>query len=106
VNKATPRYEQASDEELDYGFLFSDNELLDSDTIATSVWSAPVGIVLSNSVVNSTPIIRYGRTYRANTCTAVFVSGGVHNGKYLIKNRITTALGRKITRSLMLFVVD
>jgi hypothetical protein len=87
------------DEILDYdidwtGRLYNEAELLlvaagqtvvPADTIATSTFTLPPGIV-ANSTSNTT------------TATKVWISGGTEGISYLVQNRIVTAGGRTMDR--------
>ncbi|MBN8987425.1 MAG: hypothetical protein J0H42_04215 [Rhizobiales bacterium] len=75
------------DEVLDYAIDWSAR--LDGDTIATSQFTLPPGIV-ANSSSNTT------------TTTTVWLSGGTDGETYLIQNRITTAGGRTMDQTMKL----
>lgn len=60
---------------------------LGEDTLASSVWEAPAGLVVEVST-NDTKT------------TTVWLSGGLANTKYLVTNTITTAAGRQETKSV------
>lgn len=65
---------------------------LETDTIASSVWTAPSGFTVNSSTFNS-------------TTTTVWLAGGTA-GIHSITNRITTAGGRTIERSVELPVEE
>lgn len=63
--------------------------IVPADTILTSTYTLPVGIV-ANSTSNTT------------TSTKVWISGGVEGASYLVQNEIVTAGGRTMDQSLKL----
>ena len=75
---------------LDYQIDWS--AALGADTIATSAWTVPAGFTVTNQS-NST------------TTTTVWLSGGTA-GVQRITNRITTAGGRTIERSVQMTVEE
>ena len=64
--------------------------LLETDTIATSTWTAPVGFTINSN------------TFTDTTAT-VWLAGGTA-GVHLITNRITTAGARTFERSVTMTV--
>jgi hypothetical protein len=77
------------DEVLDYVLDWS--ERLGTDTIATSTWTVPTGIVKDSD---------------ANTAstTTIWLSSGTLNAKYSLVNRIVTAGGRTMDQSVVVKV--
>lgn len=67
------------------------SDWLDGDTIADSVWSAPAGITASGETNTS-------------TLATVWLTGGTGGVDYLIRNRITTDVGRVADRSVVVRV--
>lgn len=65
----------------------------DGDTIATSAWIVPDGIVEDET----------RRAVTATTAT-IWLSGGTHGQTYLVTNRITTVEGRKVDRTIHIVV--
>lgn len=76
---------------LDYAIDWSD--WLDGDTIATSQWVMPSGIVLDSD--SKTTLI-----------ATAWVSGGTADNTYTLTNRITTAAGRTQDRSIKVPVCE
>lgn len=74
---------------LDYSVDWS--AWLDTDTIATSAWTAATGITV-DSDTNST------------TIATVWLSGGTAGRNYAVTNRITTAAGRTDDRTIIIKV--
>lgn len=66
---------------------------LDTDTIFTSTFTVPTGLVLDSSS-NTT-----------KTATA-WISGGYTNQSYTVTNQIVTTLGRTVERSFQIVVLD
>jgi hypothetical protein len=77
-------------EVLDYQIDWA--PVLESDSIATSIWTAPAGFAV-------------GSTTNTATTSTVWLSGG-NAGSHLITNRITTAGGRTFERSVSLKVEE
>lgn len=77
------------DEVLDYVRDWS--AILGDDTIATSTWVVPSGIT-KNSDTNTT------------TTTTVWLSGGTLGEDYALVNRITTAGGRTLDKTLTFMI--
>ena len=98
-------FEKSIDDDLDYGFLFSD-WLFDGDAIVSSVWTVPTPLTKRNEAVNLTPITRCGRVHPANTATSVFIAGGELDEDYIIVNKITTTQGRVVVRRFRLWVIN
>jgi hypothetical protein len=63
--------------------------LLIADTIATSIWIVPSGIVKNSDS-------------HTNDTTTIWLSGGTAGAKYLFTNRITTTGGRTYDRTVKL----
>jgi hypothetical protein len=63
----------------------------EADTIVTSTWVVPVGLTLSSSSHDT-------------TSTTVWLSGGTAGTRYTLINRIVTAGGRTVERSLEIVV--
>lgn len=74
---------------LDYGFDWT--LWLGTDTIATSAWEVPAGLVQESDSHSTTGAV-------------VWISGGTAGTEYLIRNSITTAAGRTDERSLLIRV--
>jgi hypothetical protein len=66
---------------------------LDTDTIATSVWSSPEGM----TVVDTTNVA---------TSATVWLSGGTVGMRYRITNHIVTAAGRENDRTISIRVQE
>lgn len=81
------------DEVLDYDLDWGNQMTLDTDTIASSTWTVPVGIT-KNSSTNST------------TATKIWVSGGTAGQTYALVNEIVTAGGRTFERTVNLKVKE
>ena len=64
-----------------------------ADTISTSSWTADSGITIDSS----------SKTTRKAT---VWLSGGTVGGEYEVTNRIVTAAGRTVDRSIWISVVE
>jgi len=79
------------DSTLDYTFDWVN--WLDGDTISTSAMSVSAGITLDSEANNTT------------TATA-WISGGSVGRSYEVTNRITTALGRIVDRTIVLKVIE
>jgi hypothetical protein len=78
---------------IDYGCDWGDAAvgpwLATGETITTSTWIVPAGLV-SVSESNTT------------TATAIFLSGGVIGTTYTLTNRIVTSAGRTEDRSMLI----
>jgi hypothetical protein len=85
-------FDKDPDAVLDYQLDWSD-WLPDGDTIATSVWSVPVGLT-EDSDTNTT------------TTATVWLSGGTAGTEYQVANTITTADGRTDERTIKIKVVE
>lgn len=68
-------------------------DALGTDTIATSVWTVPVGVT-ENSSSNTT------------TAASILISGGTDGTRYDLTNTITTASGQTLESVISLFVRD
>lgn len=77
------------DEVLDYHVDWTAR--LDGDTILTSIWEMPVGIIKDSD--NAT-----------NDSTTIWLSGGTLGANYVMVNRVTTAAGRTMDQSVKLKV--
>lgn len=86
-----PRFEQTELDELDYQVLWA--PWLGADTISVSSWSVPAGLT------------KISDTNTATTAT-IWLKGGALNTRYRLRNTITTAGGRKKTRSFFLTIVS
>lgn len=84
---APGRYFQRVNEVLDYSVDFS-GDLVDGDSIASSVWQSDVGLTLSNESHTS-------------SATTVWVSGGDAWFVYNVVNTVTTTGGRVIAKRLV-----
>jgi hypothetical protein len=82
---------QDPSDRLDYTINWS--RLLSGDTIVTSTWDVPTGIVAVNSVFSE-------------NATSVMLSGGTAGQSYEITNRITTVGDKIIERSFTLNVTQ
>lgn len=85
-------HEKTPGEVLDYEADWSGWMTEESDTIASSTWSAETGITI-DSESNTT------------TLATVTLSGGKANRTYEVTNTVTTAGGRTLTRTLTINVV-
>jgi hypothetical protein len=75
---------------LDYGFNWLSCGWLESgETITTSVWTATIGIAISNE-------------QNTGSVTSAFFSGGVVNSVYKLTNTITTSKNRTDSRQITL----
>ena len=78
---------------IDYGIDWNDSTvgpwLATGETISTSTWIVPTGLV-SDSETNTT------------TATAIFLSGGTIDVTYTLTNRIVTTDGRTEDRSMLI----
>lgn len=81
------------DEVVDYDLSWADQMTEDADTIATSTWTVPTGII-KDSQNNTT------------TRTKIWVSGGTAGESYICLNRVVTAGGRTLDQSVKLKVKD
>jgi hypothetical protein len=81
------------DEVVDYDLSWADQMTADSDTIATSTWTVPIGITKDSSS-NTT------------TRTKVWLSGGTAGEAYTLLNRVVTAGGRTFDQSVKLKMKD
>ena len=63
------------------------------DTLATSTWTIPSGI-MQDSASNTT------------TTATIWLSGGTVGTAYTLTNRITTAAGRTQDQSITILVID
>ncbi|MBK7491164.1 MAG: hypothetical protein IPI17_03465 [Nitrosomonas sp.] len=86
------RAQQDKDSFLDYSLDWSD-WLAEGDSIASSIWSADVGPVLSSATI-------FG------SLTTTWVQGGVAGMWYAITNTVTSAQGRTDQRTIRLFITD
>lgn len=84
-------YVKDPDAVLDYQIDWS--AWLDSDTITTSEWIVPDGIVKDSDS-------------HTDTAATIWLSGGTLNTTYLVTNRITTAAGRTDDRTIRITVRD
>lgn len=84
------------DDVLDYKLSWAEwLSETDGDTIATSTWIVPTGIVEDEAKRSSDA-----------TSATIWLSGGTAGVSYLVTNRITTAQGRTIDRSMTIAVRD
>jgi len=79
------------DSTLDYKIDWS--AWLGSDTINTSTWTVPSGITKVSDTHD-------------DTSTTIWLSGGTVGTWYQLTNRITTANGRTVERSIWIKVVE
>jgi hypothetical protein len=83
-------FEHSVGAKLDYGFNWQIEGWLEAgETIVNSVWD--VGNLTVSSPQNS------------GTITSVFVEGGVDKVRYKLTNSIITSVGRKDSRTIVLF---
>lgn len=81
-------------EKLDYGFDWTTDGWIASDTISTSTWSvSPTGPTLSGAASTT-------------TTTSVFITGCTHGLIYSLTNQITTAAGRIGERTITLRCIE
>lgn len=87
------RFSKVDGEVLDFAIDYT-KELTDkgSDTISTSTWSVPTGLVL-DSDQNTTLI------------ATAFLSGGTVGKEYEVVNEITTAAGRTYQRRMTIVIL-
>jgi hypothetical protein len=71
-----------------------DDRLLPGDSLATSVWTVPAGLV---QAFTST----FGTDY-----ATVWLGGGTVGTKYECRNRITTTFGETDDRTLLIEIVE
>lgn len=71
---------------VDYGCDWADH-LPEGDTISASQWIAPDGVTITNEIVSG-------------MITAFTISNVPANTRHLITNRVTTAQGRVLDRSM------
>ena len=64
---------------------------LGGDTIASSAWTVPAGITKDSDTM-------------ADATTTIWLSGGTHNTKYTLENRITTEGGRTLDQSVKILI--
>lgn len=76
---------------LDYGFDWSD--WLITDTIATSTWAVPSGLVLEDEAYD-------------NTTAVIWLSGGTLGQTYRVTNTIITNNGRQEDRTLIVIMKE
>lgn len=84
---------------LDFGFDWSkwlDNTI--SEIVATSAWTADVGITIDASPDPTTVV--------DDNKTVVWLSGGTAGENYIVTNRITTDVGRIDDRSYRIHVKE
>lgn len=79
------------DEVLDYELDWS-ARLGETDTISTSIWIVPDGIVKDSDT-------------KTTTLTTIWLSGG-SAGDFTLTNRVVTAAGRTMDQSVKLVVVE
>lgn len=80
------------DSDLDYGIALKD-WLATGETIASAVWTVPVGVTKHDEFINVTPIVdACGVTHPAGTVALVFLrpSAAVVGQDYEIRCRFTT----------------
>ncbi|NJR43947.1 hypothetical protein HC761_00205 [bacterium] len=88
VNRA--QYELKAGSRMDYGVAY-DKWLIDGDTVLSSTWSVPAGLLQVSSDINTTPLSRFGRICPPSTVTTVVLQGGTVGNFYSVINTITTA---------------
>lgn len=87
-------WEKDPDDNSDYGIDWTD--WLDTDTIATSVWTIETGSGLTTSSNAFT-----------TTKTTIWLAGGtIREKQYQVTNKITTAGGRTKSKTLWFRVVE
>lgn len=80
-------------EVLDYSIDWTAR--LASDTISTSTWIVPTGIVKDSDIIAA-----------GNKITWIWLSGGTAGTKYTLTNRVTTVGGRTYDQSVDLKVKE
>lgn len=78
---------------IDYWLDISKQNSVDGDTVVSAVWDVPSPLVKNNQA----------ETSKRST---VFITGGVVGNTYKATCQVTTALGRKITGSILLYVEE
>lgn len=78
---------KSPDAVLEYTFNW-ENWLLPGDSVATSTWSADVGITTGTAILNG-------------PMATVWLEGGTAGERYGVTNHIVTTAGRRDTRTLM-----
>ena len=78
------------DEIKDYTITWTD--LLEGDTISTSVWDIPTGLTEPTASSNT------------STVSKIWIGGGTSGQSYNVSNSITTAGGRTYNRTIILVV--
>ena len=79
------------DSVLDYVLDWVTRWLETGDTISTSTWTVPAGITKDSDT-------------NTNTTTTIWVSGGTDDTDYDLTNRVVTAGGRTVDRTLRIQV--
>lgn len=79
------------DDNADYSMDWEN--LLNGDSIQSSVWIVPAGLVAGDSTVSG-------------DVTTVWLAGGTHGTVYRVTNRVTTLGGRSFDRTGALLVRD
>jgi hypothetical protein len=90
---------------LTYGLGWED-WLTGSDLLSTASWTIPAGLTLLSQSLNGSPLTVGDRTYAANTCALVRISGGTANVDYTCVCQITTVAGDIDERSIIVKVRD
>lgn len=85
------------DADLDYGFKWH-KWLQTGETVTGSTWAADIGITISTD----TPPSING----AGNITTVWLEDGTAGSNYLVKNHITTSLGREDDRTMRVHVLE
>lgn len=91
-------FEKTSAEIESFGIDYTDrlsNEIIQNDTISTSVWSVPAGIT---SVIDAVD--------QNSTRVTIKVSGGTDGENYVLLNTITTNGGRTLADDIIIRVRD
>lgn len=92
---------------LPYGVKWADWLTQEDDTIATSTWDVPDGLIQGDDYLTDgvTEEIVPGTTV-TNSVAVVWLSEGVHKTEYRVTNRIVTTGGRTEEHSLIIYVEE
>jgi hypothetical protein len=87
---------------LTYGLALED--WLNGETLASATWTVPAGITKVSESLNSLPITSGARTYSANTCALVRLSGGSASTDYSLVCHWVTSGGDEDERTIIIRV--
>lgn len=91
MSRKDKEFEHAPLSKLDYGFDWKIKGWLNTgETISTSNWEVDVGLTSSGAQI-------------VDGVTSIIVEGGVAGSSYKLKNSIITSLGRKDSRTIVLY---